>query len=397
MQNSTVLAVEKQVLDVYQKENPSTYNIEERKDLFDRIERSSHQLYTDSLKILPKVFDGANLLEFGAGTGERSMTFLRWNANCTFVDMNHKALERADFLFKKYFPSGNYKLIEKSLFEFESEEKFDITVSKGVIHHTNDKEKAFKKQVSFLKPGGINILGIGTSAGCFQRNLQRYIIYTFAGRDENEIERIANDLFTEHLDRAEKFGGRSRKAIIYDTYVNPKMDFISMAELLSWYKKYGLTFYSSWPPVIPSILADNLAGNTDWRNFPELLSFPEWIWATQQSSDEELAEVLEKEVRPRTSSFRKMTEAMNDVQAENLNPGEIRDHIANVYHSFSKNGIKSLRDIRAFRTWLNEISRVMEALDKKDYNSVSSIIKENNQLFRGRLGVGLNYFVAIKE
>lgn len=397
MLTQTALTVEQQVLDVYQKENPSTYNIEERKELFDKIERSSHQLYTDSLKILPKVFDGADLLEFGMGTGERSLAFLRWNANCTFVDMNHKAIERADFLFKRYFPHGNYELLQNNLFDYRSDRKFDITVSNGVIHHTGDKEKAFEKQVSFLKPGGINILGIGTSAGCFQRNLQRYIIYSFAGRDENEIERIANDLFKEHLDRAERFGGRSRKAIIYDTYVNPKMDFVSMAELLSWYKKYGLTFYSSWPPVIPSILADSLSGDTDWRNFPELLSFPEWIWATQQSSDEKLAEVLEKEVEPRTSSFRKMTQAVNDVQAEKLNPGEIRDHIANVYHSFSKNGIKSLRDIRTFRTWLNEISLVMEALDNKDYNLVSSIIKENNQLFRGRLGVGLNYFVAIKE
>lgn len=393
----TPSTVEQSVLDVYLKENPSTYHIEEKKELFDRIEKFSHQLYTDSLKILPKVFNDANLLEFGTGTGERSMAFLRWNANCTFVDVNHKAIERADFLFNKYFPHSNYKLVESSLFDFESEKKFDVTVSNGVIHHTSNKEKAFEKQVSFLKPGGINILGIGTSAGCFQRNLQRYIIYTFAGRDENEIERIANDLFTEHLDRAEKIGGRSRKAIIYDTYVNPKMDFVSMAELLTWYNKYGLTFYSSWPPVIPSILADSLSGDTDWRNFPELLSYPEWIWATQQSSDAKLAEVLEKEVQPRTSSFRKMSQAVNDVQAEKLNPGEIRDHIANVYHSFSKNGIKSLRDIRTFRTWLNEISCVMEALDNKDYNLVSSIIRESDQLFRGRLGVGLNYFVAIKE
>ena len=390
-------SVEKKVLDVYQKENPSTYKIEEKKELFNRIEQSANSLYIDSLKILPKVFDGADLLEFGSGTGERSMTFLRWNANCTFVDMNSKAIERANFLFKKYVPDSNYEIIESGLFNFTTDKTFDITVSKGVIHHTHDKEKAFAHQVSFLKPGGINILGIGSSAGCFQRNLQRHIIYTFAGRDEEKIERVANDLFTEHLDRAEKYGGRSRKPIIYDTYVNPKMDFISMAELLDWYKKYGLKFYSSWPPAIPSVLADNLAGNTDWRNFPELLSYPEWIWATQKYDDKEFLHALEEELKPRTSSFRKMTKAVNDVQAENLDPWEIKGHLEKVFESSESLGFEGLRKLKNFRSWLKEVHNVLEALEKKDYESVSSAIKETNHLFRGRLGVGLNYFAAIKE
>lgn len=390
-------SVKKQVLDVYQKENPSTYKIEEKKDLFDKIERSSYQLYIDSLKILPKVFDSAELLEFGSGTGERSMIFLRWKANCTFVDMNNQAIERANFLFNKYLPDSNYNIIESGLFDFTSSKKFDITVSKGVIHHTHDKEKAFAHQVSFLKPGGINILGIGSSAGCFQRNLQRHIIYTFAGRDEKEIERIANDLFPEHLNRAEKYGGRSRKAIIYDTYVNPKMDFISIAELLEWYKKYELKHYSSWPPIVPSVLADNLAGKTDWRNFPELLSFPEWIWATQKSDDEEFAEILEEEIKPHTSNFRKMAEAVNDVQAENLNPSEIKKHLEKVLSLHKNSEFKKLQNLRNFRSWLEEISELIEAVEKKDYELVSSVIKKTTHLFRGRLGLGLNYFVAIKK
>lgn len=390
-------SVEKQVLDVYQKENPSTYKIEEKKDLFDKIEQSSIHLYIDSLKVLPKVFSGADLLEFGSGTGENSMSFLRWNAKCTFVDMNDKAIERADFLFQKYLPDSDYEHIKSSLFDYKTDKKFDITVSKGVIHHTHDKEKAFAHQVSFLKPGGINILGIGSSAGCLQRNLQRHIIYTFAGRDEKKIERIANDLFTEHLDRAEKYGGRSRKAIIYDTYVNPKMDFISIKELLEWYKKYNLKFYSSWPPVVPSILADNLAGKTDWRNFPELLSFSEWIWATQKFDDKQFAEIIEEKIKHHTSSFRKLAKSINDVQAESLNPSEIKIHLENVFESYNNTRVKSLQNLRNFRNWLKELSKVIDALEKKDYELTSSVINETEHLFRGRLGLGLNYFVAIKE
>jgi SAM-dependent methyltransferase len=259
---------ENKVLEVYQKENPSTYKIEEDEKVFDEIMRYGDRLYTDSLKILPKVFEGAKLLEFGSGTGERSMNFLRWGADCTFVEMNNKSVERAEFLYKKFVPGCSYRLVNSSLFDFDTDEQFDITVSNAVIHHTPDVEQAFAKQVSYLKAGGLNILGIGNTGACIQRNLQRFIVYSFAGTDEKEIERVAEDLFTEHLDRAEIFGGRKRRAIIYDTYINPKMDFISVAKLLSWYKKYDLKFYSSWPPVVPNILADDLGGKTDFRNFP---------------------------------------------------------------------------------------------------------------------------------
>lgn len=389
--------VEQNVLSVYQKQNPSTYLIENNEELFDKIETVSAQLYTNSLKILPKVFDGAKLLEFGTGTGENSLCFLKWNANCTFVEINPKAIKRASFLCNKYFPDSNFKFVESSLFDFETTQKFDITLSKGVIHHTDDKEKAFAKQVSYLKPGGINILGIGSTAGGFQRNLQRYIIYRFAGRDESKIEQIANDLFKEHLDRSEKFGGRTRKAIIYDSYVNPKIDGVSMAELLNWYKKYNLQLFSCSPPVLPSFAADSISGKTDWRNFPELLSLREQIWATKKNTDQELAEILEEEVKEQTYSFRKLTNAVNDVQAENLNPSEISELVESVLKQYSQKQAKDAQKIREFKGWLQEIMDLLKALDSTDYKKVSSIINNSQRLFRGRSGVGLNYFVAIKE
>ena len=323
-------AIETKVLNVYKKENPSTYKIEDDEEVRQKIQDYGDSLYTHSLKILPQVLNGAKLLEFGSGTGERSMNFLRWGADCTFVEMNDYAIKRARKLYKQFYPESKYQLVNSSLFDFDSNKIFDITISNAVIHHTPDKEKAFAKTVSYLKKGGINVLGIGSSGACVQRNLQRYIVYTFAGRDVDKIEKVAEDLFTEHLDRAEKFGGRSRKAIIYDTYVNPKMDFLSIHELMQWYKKYGLKHYTSWPPVLPSILADDLSGKTDWRNYPELLSQPEWIWGTQITEDADLANILEEKVKPFTSSFRNFSESVNDVEAEQLYPEKVLDNVQSV-------------------------------------------------------------------
>ena len=390
-------SVENKVLETYLKENPSTYYIEKDSDVYEKIKEYGDRLYTHSLKILPRFFKGAKLLEFGTGTGERSTNFLRWGADCTFVEMNQKSVDRASFLFDKFFPKSIYQIINKSLFDYQSDQTFDITISNAVLHHTPNVEQAFAHLVSFTKPGGLNVIGIGNTGACIQRNLQRFIVYSFAGRDEEEIEQVAEDLFTEHLDRAEKFGGRVRKAIIADTYINPKMDFVSVADLLEWYKKYDLTPYTSWPPITPNVLADDLAGKTDFRNYPNLLSYPEWIWGTQITMDSDLLAFLNEELAERSTSFRKLASSLNDVEAETLDSNRIYEHVDQTINSFNQTKEPDIVEQRGFKTWLNEIGLIMKAIHNKDYEGVASVIKNSTLLFRGKGGIGLNYFAAIKN
>ena len=75
--------------------------------------------------------------------------------------------------------------------------------------------------------GGFFILGIGETNGFFQRNLQRYILYSVC-KNENEIIRFSKLLFKNHLNRAQKFSGRTKDEIIYDTYLNPKINTLSL-------------------------------------------------------------------------------------------------------------------------------------------------------------------------
>ena len=395
MLNSDERRIENKVLETYLKENPSTYYVEKDKSVLKKIESYSMRLYTHSLKLLPGIFKNANLLEFGTGTGERSLSFLKWGANCTFVEINKKAVDRATYLMNHFYPSSNYKLVNCSLFDYQSDEKFDITVSNAVLHHTPDKEKGFHKLVSYLKPGGVNVIGIGNTGACIQRNLKRLIVYSFAGKDEKKIERVAEDLFNEHIERAHKYGGRSRKAIIYDTYVNPKMDFISIHELMRWYKKYGLQHFSSWPPVEPTFLADGLPGNYDWNDYPEVLSISEWIWGTQIKDDKYLLEKLNEDVSNQTASFRHLAEALNDIQAENLNP-DLAIECANEAKKYFSTETVNLKKIRNIEGFLEEIIQLLFYVKKNDYNKSRNLIKKSNLLFRGKGGIGLNYFAAIK-
>ena len=105
----------------------------------------------------------------------------------------------------------------------------------GVLAHTNDPEKGFNKLVSYLKPGGYVLYGDGNKSGNFQNQLQRLIIFKFA-RTWDEMVDVAKQLFKEDLDRAQKFAHRTKRAIIFDKWVVPRLTNPSVSEVLQWFK-----------------------------------------------------------------------------------------------------------------------------------------------------------------
>ena len=161
--------IESEVLRVYQKENPSTHRIENDEKEYNRVKDFQENLFLNRLQFPSKMFENADLLEFGSGTGELSLSYLKWGALCTFVEMNVHACKRAEKIFSSFAPDqAQYTIQNKSLFDFRSTQKYDIVVSTGVIHYTADKEKAFDVKSQYLKKGGFLILGIGNAAGMFQ-------------------------------------------------------------------------------------------------------------------------------------------------------------------------------------------------------------------------------------
>ena len=137
------------------------------------------------------MFQGAKLLDFGAGTGEHAIFYSRWGAECTLVEVNDLACNRIRSIFSQFTPENAvYNIVESSLFDVDLQEEFDIVASEGVLHHTAAKEQGFKNLVNHLKIGGFVILGIATKTGQFQRDLQRMILFRFAN---DEKETIAAD------------------------------------------------------------------------------------------------------------------------------------------------------------------------------------------------------------
>ena len=168
---------EKSVLDTFQAEIPSVYYSDKSEEDFLAYRANAEYMYRNLFKFPPEMFLGKKLIDFGAGTGENTVYLANWGSNCTLVEMNEKASKISLDVFKKYANNFNdHKFICSSLFEYESEEKFDFVTSTGVLHHTGEKEGAFSKISSFLKSGGYIILGIGNMSGGFQNGLQRMAV-----------------------------------------------------------------------------------------------------------------------------------------------------------------------------------------------------------------------------
>lgn len=385
------------VLANYKKENPSVHFLAESDSAFRERLSKREILFRDNLKFPPKMFAGCDLLDLGAGTGENTVYYALWGARCTLVEINDEASARAGQIFERY-ASGPvaHEFICSSLFDFESDRRFDIVLSEGVIHHTADKQQGFAKLASFLKPDGYVVLGVGNAAGCFQRALQRVILFRFAD-DEGEIVAVAERLFKEHIDRAARYGQRSRRAIIFDSFVNPKVDFPSVAEVLHWFAEAGLRLYSTWPPILPPALGDSGMRSTfEPLALPEIGAAAEAVWLAHDRDDaDELAERLGG-LAELDAAQSQMTRYVNDFQpaqafsAQDLQQMTARYRAAlDAYQPFA--GFT-----RKLGSLLSEIEGAIGMLDKGDLEGLKTRLDSAAHLFRGTGGLGVTRYVGYK-
>tara|TARA_Y100000031_G_scaffold140628_1_gene168477 strand:+ start:187 stop:1377 length:1191 start_codon:yes stop_codon:yes gene_type:complete len=388
---------ESEVLRVYQKENPSAYKIENDVKEYKLRKDFQENLFLYRLNFPPKMFENAELLEFGTGTGEHSLSYLKWGSLCTFVEMNVHACKRAEKIFSSFAPDqAQYKIQNKSLFDFRSTRKYDIVVSMGVIHHTADKREAFDVKSQYLKKGGFLILGIGNSAGMFQRNLQRAILYRLADSEE-QIVSLANELFSGFLDRAEKYGRRSRKSIIYDNLVNPKDNHPSTSEVLEWFSENNLNLYSAWPPIIPAVLGDPADRSPlQYEELKSVLSIPEIIFLTHTDDDIDYLRIFEKEVSTAKMGVNDLAQMLNDVMPDTqLDLGEMKKKINSLLGA--KWQINPYTQyISMLKQLLKETSNVLDLLEAGRIEDLKRCICDSKVLFRGTSGVGMNWYVGYK-
>lgn len=106
----------------------------------------------------PADFKNKSLLDAGCGMGRNSFWPLKWGAtDVTAFDLDPRTVARARETLKE-FP--NVSIVQKSIYEIDWKNKFDIAMSIGVIHHLEDPRKALQNMVNSLKQGGMLLIWV---------------------------------------------------------------------------------------------------------------------------------------------------------------------------------------------------------------------------------------------
>ncbi len=127
---------------------------EHQKNIKSGVSLNNHSVLT---KILTKKM---KVLEVGCGVGWLSAQIAdRFQATVTSIDFNQVAIDTAQKAADSLGLNVKYEVAD--LFKFEPKEKFDICISLGVLHHTNNCIAAIQRCVeSYVKPGGYFYVGL---------------------------------------------------------------------------------------------------------------------------------------------------------------------------------------------------------------------------------------------
>ena len=390
---------------VYSKQNPSSYFKNLNAEKIKLLVNNRKNFFLKKLKLPSRVFRNSNLLDLGCGSGQNTIFYDWCGANCTLVEYDSKSYANAKSLFKK-FSKNKFQIYNKDLFKFKSKKKFDFVVSNGVAHHTHDIKKNIEIAINFLKKGGMLILGIGETNGFFQRHFQRYILYNLSS-NKNEIIDLSKLLFKENLFRAEKFGGRTEKEIIYDTYINPKIETLSFDQVQDIFNKKKLHLYS----LDEDSLDLETFYDTNQKQFSLIKKRKNYFCDRNFSFNAINNFFLSNE---KSIDFKKNIKKINKIgEMQNLLSSLFNDQSVNnkkkiYFHKHLKKYLKEVRnykkidlfDRKNLIQFLNEMQMTLKILKLKNKNykitKLQKLFKKNEILFKKFNGKGMNYFVGFK-
>ena len=391
---------------VYRKQNPSTY----LKNLnhLDKFIKNRENLLL-KLKLPKKIFLNSNLIDFGSGTGLNTIVYSSLGANCTLIEYDKKSVLHSQKLFKK-FSKNNYKIINQDIFKTKISKKYDFVISNGVAHHTKDPFLNLKICIKSLKKGGFFILGIGETNGFFQRNLQRYILYKLA-KNNNEIKTFATKLFKEHLKRSKKYSGRTIHEIIHDTYINPKINTLSLIDILNFFNKKKIDVYSFYgnKKTLNDFLDQEITqfklknSETKIRKKKLLNLNLHDIENFSLSNNKNLKNYNQtfSQLDQLNRSLNEFTENINDLEffkIKNINFEKIKDLSKKIKNIKKIDIINKQHNLK----FLNECYNLFKILNSKNiklnkFLEIKKYLSKCKVLLKGLNGTGMNYIVGYKN
>lgn len=400
IKNQKIQETEKATLNTFKKEVPSDYYFYDDRKSYESFLKNFSHTYMYYYNFPPKMFNGAELIDFGAGTGHRAINFATWGAKCTLVELSDKSSSISKKLFKNFAEDINkHKFINSSIFDYEEKNKlYDIVHCVGVLSHTAAKEEAFKKICKYIKKGGYLIFGDPNKSGGFQNMLQRYGLYKFSKNDD-EIVKNSEILFKEDIDRSEKAVPRTRKEIIYDRWVIQSQDDPSFFEVCKWLKECNLKLYSSYPSYPQFFLSDSFynKNKTEFENISNLPVLSEILWMMKTQDDKEFTKFLNNDLNNLNKNYDNFASYIANCSFKtNIDTKEFFDLSQKVINSL--NSLKFIYELKnKFLKFIEESRNYIELVNNNDFKELKKFVDESSLLFKGPAGIRHVDFIAHKE
>lgn len=105
-------------------------------------------------------FEGKRVLEAGCGGGQHTQFMAPYAQSILAVDLNSISIAR-----RRNAGFENIEFMEADIAEVDLGGTFDIVLSVGVVHHTDDPDRTVENLVQHLKPGGRLILWVYSKEG----------------------------------------------------------------------------------------------------------------------------------------------------------------------------------------------------------------------------------------
>lgn len=105
---------------------------------------------------------GKTVLEGGCGGGQHTAFMAPFAARITAVDLN--TVDLAQERTKEF---KNVRFVEADVAAMDLGETFDVVLSVGVVHHTDDPDATARNLIRHLKPGGRLVLWVYSREGNF--------------------------------------------------------------------------------------------------------------------------------------------------------------------------------------------------------------------------------------
>lgn len=392
--------VEAETMKTFREEIPSRYFSHKTKVEYDRFSKNLDYVYRDLLKMPAQMFKGADLIDFGAGTGENTVQLANWGASCTLVEMNPDSHKISKWVFKRYAKKPkDHTFILSSIFDYKPRNKkqYDIVQCRGALSHTAGKEIAFQKIAGFVKPGGFFIFGDPNKSGGFQNMLQRFAVYHFA-KTPNEMVDVSEYLFKEDIDRSERFVPRTRRAIIFDRWVIQSQDDPSVKEVLSWIKKAGMRLYSGYPQFTAPLQGDSVHHRPKFNvaEQPKLAALSELIWLSSTEADSKNVPRFADNIAPTNTALDHLSSYMaNFNKNSKLEPKKFKKLSGALRTATTKlDYLKPLKN--KISDILKEADGFVDAVYTSDLKKVRRYIENTKVLFKDAVGIRQADYVAYK-